>query len=432
MAKSEKKAVEAKISLNSKSYHTSAVLEFLPSGEVRPHFPEKLYDGTFDFVLEGFSKFEETLSNFTFEGISADGARFHTNRLILNSASTPVREGKTYTQLRGFFGNLVREATIDNPRDGQGVSYWMRGFENFGPYKKKTPLGTVRIAGSTKYTDYNNVGGYIGIVRSFRGRAISLSWEYYAREFLDYLHRVATFGRCCPLSISYCEAFRGAEAIKVFYNPRKNEKPFLSPIHFLNAQSFFDCCIDTYFRSAKEINKIKYAIDWLNEPQHYNELRLMVRMMALENVVENLLDETEKTRRFAKTEFRNVRDRLLSAVDTEDIDENDKEELKTALGNLNKLSLRDKVQNLIQKYQIPLDGLSNEKIRAAINARNDIVHRGVYYTAKSDEQDPLWQHIITMNELLVRLIFLLVGYNGMYTSWVDGMTHRSFPDFRKL
>lgn len=430
MSDTERKLCKGNIFLGTEVYETPVELEFFPSGEVIPHFPELDYRPSFDFVHRGFYDDRSELNGFSFEAISPENVKYYTDRLVLNSASRPFHDGKYFARLKGFFSYLLREEQTRDPPHTQYVAYFLKGFESFGPYIKQTPLGRVSIKGASKYEDYNHVGGVIGIRRSQQSQPPSMAWEFHARAFLDYLHRMMKFARSCTLSVAFCEAGRCSHAIKVFYNPRKTERPFLSPIHFLNSSSFFDCCIDTYFCRANLIESIKYGIDWLNEPQHYNELRLIVRMMALENFVEGLLDSDEK-RRFPRREFRKIRATLLENLDGAELEKIKKPELVTALSHINIASLREKVDRLIEKYNVPMEGLSKNKIHNAIGARNDVVHRGVYYVKGEEEQDPLWIHITVMNEILVRLVFMLVGYRGMYTSWLDGMAHRDFPSFRK-
>lgn len=430
MPDSTQKPYDATISLNGKSYCTPVELEFFKTGEVVPHFPEREYEPDFDFVHRGFYEERSGSTGFSFEATNSKGIKFYTDHLVVNSASTPFRDEKTYTKIKAIFSYLFQELPVDAPAGAQLVRYWMRGFEHFGPYKKQTPIGVVRVRGSTSYETFEEVGGFIEIARSKHDGNLDLSWEIYARKFLDYLHRMMKFARCSNLYVAYCEAIRGNTATKTFYNPAASKRPFIAPIHFMMGKEFFDACIDTYFRSAQSIDRVKYGIDWLIQPQHYNELRLVVRMMALENFVDGLLEKPEK-RRIPKPDFRKFRTELERSVDSVAANDQYKTELKMALGFLNSRSLRERVRFLISKYDVPMTGMSTEHIDLAIAARNDVIHRGIYYRSDGSEQERLWVHITVMNELLVRIVFTLIGYQGPYTSWLGGMKHRKFPSFEK-
>jgi len=424
---SQTKFLHGKITWNGGSYETPVELRFEKNGKVQLQFPELEYDESFDFICNGFSK-----SNaFSFSADDRSGTSFYTDKLILTSASTPLRNDKLFARVEGFFSYLFQENYTDAPTNGQQVRYWMKSFESFGPYKKRTALGVVRIRGTSTFENYDRVGGFIELRKTPHNRPLSMAWEYHAIRFLDYLHRMMQFARCSPLPITTSQSFRGSQATSTHFNPRKSQRPFISPIHFLNSNAYFDHCIDAFFKSARLLNSIRFGIEWLNEPQHYNELRLVVRMLSLENFVEGLLTKEEK-RRFPKGDFLTFREKLSDTINAAYGNVATKQELVRSLGNLNTRSLREKITLLIEKYRIPSDDISNEMIRDAINARNDIIHRGVYYQENSNNKETLWRHITVINELLVRTVFTLIEYDGGYVSWLGGRAHRHFPTFKKL
>jgi hypothetical protein len=52
------------------------------------------------------------------------------------------------------------------------------------------------------------------------------------------------------------------------------------------------------------------------------------------------------------------------------------EELYEKLGELNRRTLLRKLKILVERWSIPLDGISDDEIQAAKKARDNIVHRG--------------------------------------------------------
>jgi hypothetical protein len=74
-----------------------------------------------------------------------------------------------------------------------------------------------------------------------------------------------------------------------------------------------------------------------------------------------------------------------------------------------------------------MDGISDESIKAAKQARDRVVHRGQYYEdAKEDEAD-LWTHVTVVREIVTRFLLTAIGYKGRYFSYIGGCHDAVFP-----
>ena len=80
---------------------------------------------------------------------------------------------------------------------------------------------------------------------------------------------------------------------------------------------------------------------------------------------------------------------------------------------------------MIAHYRVPLEGVGLERVKAAVEARNRVVHSGLY--KKKKESDPaLRQHVAVLREFLVRIFLKHLGYKGQYWSLL-GADWRNFP-----
>jgi hypothetical protein len=180
------------------------------------------------------------------------------------------------------------------------------------------------------------------------------------------------------------------------------------------------------------VNRLSFAIEWLAMEASYNEERLINAMTALENLVDSNLEESdtliqskqsfEKTRRV----LRNVIRSCLAKWPAEDSAEA-LVELNEKLIDLNRRSFLRKLQILTQRWGIPLDGISQDSLKAAKQARDKVVHRGQYYEDWKEGDADLWTHAAIIREVATRFLLTVIGYKGRYISYVGGYHDASFP-----
>jgi hypothetical protein len=74
------------------------------------------------------------------------------------------------------------------------------------------------------------------------------------------------------------------------------------------------------------------------------------------------------------------------------------------------------------------EGIDDSAIKKLVDLRNDIVHRGM----SAGAQD-LWESIILVREIIVRIVLTMVKFEGQYECYIGGGQHtRQFPPCRPL
>jgi hypothetical protein len=100
---------------------------------------------------------------------------------------------------------------------------------------------------------------------------------------------------------------------------------------------------------------------------------------------------------------------------------------------LNRESFAEKLRRYFDTRGVTLADLEPEAIKALINARNLVVHSGVYYDPTKAEQTRLWDHMLLARELVTRSLLGELGFVGNYFSNLYGPNQQlRFPSCRRL
>jgi len=73
---------------------------------------------------------------------------------------------------------------------------------------------------------------------------------------------------------------------------------------------------------------------------------------------------------------------------------------------------------------LPLANIDLRQIKHAIDARNLVVHRGLF---RSEKERRLHEYVVLLRELLKRIFLTLLGYKGQYFSLLNGPQWLRFP-----
>ena len=167
----------------------------------------------------------------------------------------------------------------------------------------------------------------------------------------------------------------------------------------------------------------------------YNEVNLVNAMTALENLVTSNLGDSDALIR-PKSEFDKTR-KVLRTVLGQCIEKWSKDDVRNTeeivrdlnerLADLNRRSIFQKLLILADRWSVPLDGIGEDKIKSAKQARDRIVHRGHYYDNGTDGSGELWEHVTVVREIVVRFLLTAIGYRGGYFSYVGGCHDAQFP-----
>jgi hypothetical protein len=107
-------------------------------------------------------------------------------------------------------------------------------------------------------------------------------------------------------------------------------------------------------------------------------------------------------------------------------------ELNEKLPDLNRRAILRKLAILAGRWSVPLDGIGDDKIKAAKRARDHIVHRGHYDEEGEERGNQLWEHVTVVREIVVRFLLAAIGYRGGYISYVGGYHDSQFPAGTKV
>lgn len=406
------------------------------SGKVKFDFgPIALTKETW-FIMNWWHGEGSRLSYFSLSGKAEDGTEFKTEDLHFISLGTESHKdtGSRMIPIGGCSrAEFRRQLAVLAPKPM--LRMCVKGFQNFGQLISTCCLGMVEMVGQTSINDPDSITGYITIQSNNEPTDLAV-WHAEADRLLEHIRRVMSFASAVMLLGPIIEFYWGDD-LKVIALSQSQQTSTVFPVfHYLNQQPIFDVAVTSFFNPPFEVTNLFFAIEWFAMESSYNEIRLINAMTALENLVASNLGDNDKFIRPRK-EFEKTRKTLRAVIrqcigkwTTADANEADEIvlELNEKLGDLNRRSIRQKLSILIRRWQIPLDGIGEDKIKAAITARNLIVHRGHYYDAdKESSSDDLWDHATVIREIVVRFILAAIGYHGDYISYIGGYHYAQFP-----
>lgn len=187
----------------------------------------------------------------------------------------------------------------------------------------------------------------------------------------------------------------------------------------------------SFFESPCDAKNLWMALEWSAMDATYNEARLVNAMTALENLVSS---NTRDVRHLLEDKLFSKLRKVLAATIKQFADEHALadslptivEEMTAKLSELQRRALRRKLDILVRRWGVPMDGITSAMIRDALNARNEIVHEGRYYV-EGETRPELWEHFCVVREIVTRLIFRALGFQGGYVSHLGGYHHATFP-----
>ena len=193
----------------------------------------------------------------------------------------------------------------------------------------------------------------------------------------------------------------------------------------------FRQAVASHFFEPGRAKNIAVAIEWFTMPSGYREAKLTSAMTVLENLLTTNLQPSDLALR-PKKQFEKLRDEILAAarrqlehlsVAKEDIND-EMAVLRPKLNDLNRRTLKDKIHLLAKRWGVPLDGISDEALGKAKQARDHIVHRGQYKPV--DPSEDLMSHVRLTRELVVRFVLAALEFEGAYSSPMTGAHGQPF------
>lgn len=405
------------------------------SGEVKLDFDTIVLTKETSFIKERVDGEESIPGYFSLSGKAEDGTEFKTEALYFNSLGTEWSK-ETGNRISPVGGCLRAEfrRKLAIPVAKPTLRMHVKGFQNFGQLNSICCLGMVAMVGEMSIDDPDTITGHI-TVRSDNEPADLAAWHAQADKLLEHIQRVMSFAAASVLKGPIIEFYAGDDLeVVAMTQTRQASAPFRT-FHHLSQQPVFDAAVNSFFNPPFEVKNLFFAIEWFSMEATYNEVRLMNTMTALENLVASNLDandaliqpgkEFEKTRRV----LRKVLSQCVGKWSSEEANRADEIvlELNERLADLNRRSILKKLMTLAGRWPGLLDGIGEDKIKAAKQARDRIVHRGHYYDDGKEGSDDLWEHVTVVREVVVRFLLTAIGYRGGYISYIGGCHNALFP-----
>lgn len=405
------------------------------TGKVEFDFGEIILTKETNFISEQWDGEGSYLGCFSLYGKAEDGTELKTEDLYFNSLANEWNK-ETGSRMRPV-GSCSRaefrcKLTVQAPKPT--LCMHVKGFQNLRQLRSECRLGTVAMDGKNHIDDPDCISGHI-TVQSDNEPDDLTAWHTEADKFLEHMRRVMSFALASVLKGPIIEFSAGDDLkVVVLSQTRQASAPFRT-FHYLNQQPVFDVAVSCFFNPPFIVKNLFFAIEWFAMEATYNEVNLVNAMTALENLVASNLGDNDslirpkkgfdKTRKVLRTVLRQCIDKW--SIDEAGNAEEIVRELNERLADLNRRSILQKLMILAERWSVPLDGIGEDKIQAAKQARDRIVHRGHYYDDGKDVSGELWEHVTVVREVVVRFLLTAIGYRGSYFTYIGGCHDAQFP-----
>jgi hypothetical protein len=369
----------------------------------------------------------------TIRGETKDGCRIQSKYVVLNS-----RAGFERLKIEGEASQLtVLWEQLPKTNVGLRAMYLTVGLQCFQVHRTPSLAGDVYIAGRHDIRNFDELAGQIDVVPTHQR-----SLRHWLRRCDDTVHQLLEIislanGKTTNWSIRHVvHDDQTSEKKKIIvthlYGPKATGRPHDGVGHFLNLKPWIDLAIARYTKRRRMSTGIDVAIQWLLFQPTYLEFRLLAATTALEHLVAKYSKRGRGPKLVDPRSFANIRrgfepdlTRLLHHARRRGNDNRARniEHLRNKLRGANQAPFLARLIGMLRFYHVPMDGI-DDRIAAAIAARNRIVHTGRYHENGFRE---LYEHVVVLRELLKRVILTLLKYTGQYHTMLNGSEQRPFP-----
>jgi hypothetical protein len=319
------------------------------------------------------------------------------------------------------------------------LKYRLLGFKCFGRLSGNTDIGSIKVAGSTKIKNYDEVTGVLTIKKQPEQNFDLAKWiercDKSVRSILDILSLAN--GRYIDWTSR--SIFHNKVWVSIlFIGPRRAGKPFQPLFDYLNLQPILNLALTNYLDELKQKTGIDVAIEWFLIKSTHTEVQFLTAITALEHLIYIYAGRKEREKIFQNKTFEKIiRPQVNAALDRtldlllENEEDTVKREsyldmvkaAKNKVAEINRYPFKDNLRKFLKEYKVPLDGI-DQNIEPAIDVRHKIVHRGIYISGESTQS--VNDHLVILRELLTRIFLALLKYNGEYQSFLNGQEDKNF------
>jgi len=401
------------------------------SGEIELEFePIKLNNQSKFVFLRWHDDGKDRVVYFSLSGVAEDGTRFETAHLSFDSLGNFSDASGTIMKPDGRCAKAVITFKLAQPAEKPVLQVRFKGFKNFRTEPIDCALGKVHISGLAEFEDANIVTGMVTVQAEALPDDVA-AWHGEAERLTEHIRRIMSLASSSVLRAPLIAFYEGGTLTVTAWSQTKASSSAFPIFHFLDLDPIFQTAVKSFFDPPIAVNRLFFAIEWFAMNALYNEVRLVAAMTALENLIDSNVTEAEGLI-LPKRVFEKTRKVLLNviracvakwAADGDEV----MSELNETLAGLNRRSMLRKLKLLAARWHVPLDGISDESLRAAKNARDRVVHRGQYYEDAAESDADLWTHVTVIREVAVRFLLTAIGFRGRYHSYIGGYHDAVFP-----
>lgn len=376
---------------------------------------------------------DASCENITLTGIATDGTKFSTNQLQFSKLNSDfMNEHGVTISPKGFCTKGLFELKLIVSSSSPKLKMQIKGFSNFGELFAECELGKIVMDSFADIVEPDCITGYISI-QSKSSHIDIQSWRVKAGKMIEHVRRVMSLASSSLILSPTIEFVNGDSLVVETFSQGKQTSSSMRVISHLHQKFIFDSAVKSFFVPPIQVNNLFFAIEWFVMDSPYAELRLINSMTVLENLISSNLEDLD-VQFLPKSKFEKQRKKLRGTIKeniqcwTSDVTEHEKiiKELNEKLAELNRRSLLQKIEILAKRWNVPIQGMS-AGIEAAKKARDLIVHRGHYKDSGDHTESDLWEHVMLIREVVIRFLFVAIGFEGRYWSYLGGYHQAEFP-----
>lgn len=362
----------------------------------------------------------------TLTGAAADGQTFASETFHFTGYSHSTTDVGHEIALRGACAEAEVVTTLTEPAPKPLVRWGLRKFRSFGWMHHDLDIGRVAMGGADPDSDRPDLLSASLVLQAQDN--VGPDWLEVANARLEHIARVMSFAAGTYLRPHVVRTFVGERSVLRVYSRSNTAEPFYPPFVFLHLEPIFGVACDADAAARAAFAELDPAIRWLLTPAYYDEMRLMAAMTALENLVDRAFPGDAAL--FVKP---SLFKKVASAVRALLREKQAPDGMSRKVPELNRRTFAEKLQAYAEAGGVVLSDLPAEQLRDLINARNTVVHTGVYFDPDIESQPDLWDHLLLAREVVTRVLLAELGFVGNYFSPFYGPDRQlRFPSCRPL
>ena len=371
-------------------------------------------------LLQSFGKPGNTIDEFGLECETPDGKRLTSDSVYLTGRNR--NSDGLHIKLRT--GEASLRMTAGDTPDRPLLRFRLLGFECFPSVHVVAELGSIGAEGATRTTATDEITGWI-TAQGLDGRP-PMNWRESAEHMLKHLCSVLGFARGAPLPAPMSEFYEGDTLEVTFHETGRGYAPLMPPLPRLKLGPIVEAAVKNIKAVDTQRDAFEMAVGWLLVPTTFEEVRFLAGMTALESLASQLLKNPQK-RILGSSASEKFAQRVRALVDEQDFDDSTKAAIKEKIPELNRRSFVQKIGALLEQKKVARTSINDAELARLVCLRNLIVHQGA-----APENEDLWPSILIIREILVRLVFSMLQFDGTYWCYIGGCHMRRFPDCKPI